>query len=492
MKDKKSVLTVNFIISLLFSLIFLLFAQLPVFPQSSDKEFKSLYPSAAAAEAGKITDMDDEEFIRFSLIFSGVAENRIESYMDKYRTLARGLENYFNENSGELKDSYSRGNAILEYLHESLFKKYNERTTAIDILFDRGIYNCVSSGILYYALALESGLDVYGVRTKDHAFCAVKIDGRIVDVETTTEYGFDPGEKKEFISSFGETGFVYTPPSNYKDRTDIDEINYLSLILQNRISEMQRRGNYADTVQLAVDRYALTGSAETYNEMINDFKNHAAYLNNRKEYEKGILFLEEAYSLYADKSAGREELTEAADKLFYNQIINYLDKNLAPDARKFHEKYKTSPVLRAEIKNETLSLINDKIIYLEIMENGYSESLEIASNGVRLKYIDDKTYSEYLVFIYSREIQRKSVDEGWIHAYDTAKEALNATDNDSRIKKLYDAVEYNISVFYHNEFVKRFNAGDREDALEILNEGLAILPGNKRLTDDLMYFRSSQ
>ncbi len=111
-------------------------------------------------------------------------------------------------------------------------------------LFDTGIFNCVSSGILYYAASEAFGINTEGVLTSDHAFCRVITLNGAVDVETTTVYGYNPGEKKEFADSFGKTGFIYTPPGNYKNREIIGKKDFIALILQNRIAKLQKKSKF--------------------------------------------------------------------------------------------------------------------------------------------------------------------------------------------------------------------------------------------------------
>ena len=196
-------------------------------------------PDMFAVSTGLDEFLDNYEFIEASLYFSGVGKDQIPSYLDKYRKIIRGFKE---ETETEMPASdKEKGELLLRYLHENVFTEYREYVTSMDILLDKGYFNCVSSGILYYAAAEASGLRAEGVLTSDHAFCRVSTENGMVDVETTTVYGFNPGEKKDFSDSFGKTGFVYTPPGNYSKRKQIGKKDFLALILQNRIAALQKK-----------------------------------------------------------------------------------------------------------------------------------------------------------------------------------------------------------------------------------------------------------
>ncbi len=473
---------------LLFILVFSLFFLPQIFPEAPAVVDPGVFiPDSDAVSASSDAGMDDREFIYYAFRFSGVKKDLTGKYLEKYDSLASGFDRYLESRSLSTSDYYMTGEAILFFLHDNLFRRYAEMETRLDILFDKGIFNCVSSGIIYFALASRSGLDVRAVRTSDHAFCALSVEGETVDVETTTRHGFDPGEKKEFRNSFGETGFIYTPPANYSDRRDIGKIEMLSLILQNRISEMQHRGNYLETVPLAVDRHALLGTPESFREMMTEFKNHAVQLSSKNDYSKALDFLTAASSAYEPDPV----ISDAAGKLFYNQIVLFLEKNRAQEAADFHKSYESLPLIDSSIREDTLKMINEKKLYLFVIDNGFSVSHEQIIRYHEENLINSDERQEYVVFIYSREIQRLSVDKGWIEALDAAGKGRRETSDDPRIIKLEETVKHNIGILYHNRFASLYNSGEREKALAVVEEGLGIVPDSATLLSDLDYIREN-
>ena len=117
----------------------------------------------------------------------------------------------------DVSDQAVLAERALTFLHKNLFTSYSVLQTRVDTALETGVFNCVSSAVLYMILARSVGLSVGGVRTTDHAFCSVLVNGQQLDVETTNPYGFNPGAKKEFTDSFGKlTGYTYVPPGNYR------------------------------------------------------------------------------------------------------------------------------------------------------------------------------------------------------------------------------------------------------------------------------------
>ena len=438
-------------------------------------------PDPDAIRLNKAESLTDTEFIYYAFRFSGLNIENTELFVKKYETLTENLSSYFEKNNINLNDSYKKGEVILLFLHDNLLKRYVEMETRLYELFNKGVFNCVSSGIIYYALAMKNNLDVRAIRTKDHAFCAIIIDDKVIDIETTNRHGFDPGDKKEFVDSFGKTGFVYTPPSNYRDRYEISNKELLSLILQNRIAELQHKGNFMDTVSIAVDRNAALGTDDSFKDMINEFKNHSVQLGNKRDYKSAITFLSSAASAYNYDPV----LTDTASKLFYNQIVRYLEKNQTDFAMDFYRYFEPDPVIISEMRQDVFKLINQKELQLFIQNNAFELSRTKIFEYYEKDFFNKTDKINYLVFLYSKEITRLSNNNDWNNAIITAHQAIEETEKDSRMVKIEENVKYNIGVMYHNKFANFYNKGDKNNAAAALEEGLEIVPDNKTLLSDL-------
>ncbi len=219
-----------------------------------------LEPDARAFEFAKIGSSREylwHEILDMALWASGADfVNRNEGSEARAAIISSGETLAESEDMPPSKED--QGEYLLDYLYRNFLKNYSERQTRLDVLVSSGRYNCVSSAVLYTILASSIGLASNGVLTKDHAFVQVNTGTELVDVETTTAYGYDPGSKKDFHDGFGNTtGFAYVAPRNYRDRSSISQLELVSIILSNRIADLESRGFFADAVGIAVDKAAL-------------------------------------------------------------------------------------------------------------------------------------------------------------------------------------------------------------------------------------------
>ncbi|MEM8500219.1 MAG: hypothetical protein AAF542_19545 [Pseudomonadota bacterium] len=128
------------------------------------------------------------------------------------------------------------GELLLRWLHQRPLKSgYSEQQTLLSTVLDKGTYNCVSSAVFFTLLGKQLGLDVRGVEVPDHAFATVFVDGEGIDVETTTEYGYNPARSRAAAEKFAErTGFAYIPVSRSHLRRETSALGLIALIYYNR------------------------------------------------------------------------------------------------------------------------------------------------------------------------------------------------------------------------------------------------------------------
>ena len=246
--------------------------------------FPELQPDPhAPVLAATAEPLSIEQIVEAAVAFSGTAKDPAAAAES---ILAHARE--FRARSKGLTDQRRLAEMALEYLHERVLSRYAVMATSIDEAVRTGSYNCVSSAVLYAILARSAGLGVAAVRTRDHAFGAVMVEGTWIDVETTNVYGFDPGRKKEFTDSFGAvTGYTYVPPSNYRDRTSIGIKELLALILYNRSSEAGQAGRFREAINPAVSAFTLIGTADFRETMRIAISNYATSLAMQGDFRRG-------------------------------------------------------------------------------------------------------------------------------------------------------------------------------------------------------------
>lgn len=131
------------------------------------------------------------------------------------------------------KDPKQKADHLLRWIHKNIFKDYKASSTDAKPIIDKGLFNCVSSCLLYGIMAQKMGYKVTGVLVDKHAFCRFygKGDSEGIDVETTNEFGFNPGRdiklRKEVIS---------VPRNEYKNRKEIPLLNMVGVIYSNHLA----------------------------------------------------------------------------------------------------------------------------------------------------------------------------------------------------------------------------------------------------------------
>jgi hypothetical protein len=132
-----------------------------------------------------------------------------------------------------------RGRAVLKLLYEDYLTAYNLDQTRTNVALQTGLYNCVSSALLYMAAAKAASLDVRGQKTTEHAFCSIYVPGsksgqlRKIDVETTNPYGFNPGTRETIENEDKIKGYYVVPKKYYANRQEISDKAFAGLIAGN-------------------------------------------------------------------------------------------------------------------------------------------------------------------------------------------------------------------------------------------------------------------
>jgi tetratricopeptide (TPR) repeat protein len=412
-------------------------------------------------------------------------------------------------------------NALL-YLHQKILKEYNEYQTSIDIVLRTGVYNCVSSAVLYMILCQRLSIEVWGVKTKDHAFCRVRVDGNEYDVETTTRYGFEPGKKKEFMDTFGNaTGYSYTPPGNYSARQDISQLELLTLILQNRITAYSTKDMFAEAVGLGVDIYILLHDDTSFENMLKTFYNMAAWYDEKNKYEEGCIFFDRTIDIFGE----HKKLLEVRLQLVNNYVIHLLDRNDFERAKTFiQSRFDNGHMREGELKEFTIiialkrseklsrtsyeqaaALINETIgsygpdsrlvktkdgiinnWIVSLLEKKDFDTAEILINSLKKKgEIDNKTWKKFMIIIHQERGSLLARKEGYLKAAEYLKKAMDIVGSDYVLKENYEVYIYNYTVDIHNKVIDLWNEGKYEEAKQLLEEGLKHVPSSTILNNDL-------
>jgi tetratricopeptide (TPR) repeat protein len=405
-------------------LLVLMSLSLPVASQSATVRIDPI------PEVRELTRIDEplelETFIHSALIFSGVSGQQLAGLQARIQTHIGQLRDRLREEM----DPRQRAEGVLAYMHEELLRRYDERQTGVDVLLERGSYNCVSSGVVYAILIKALGLRVWGVRTSDHAFCRVQAGAQAYDVETTSPFGFDPGTRKEFTDNFGRvTGYSYVPPSNYRDRRDIGEKELLGLILFNRTAFASERRDYPAAVPPAVDAYALLADEGSHERLITSLLNLASWYGMSARFADALEFLELAAQRYAS-----DRLDTLREDLTHNWVLSLVQKG------------------------------------------SYAEAEGLLDSEREEGFLADSEWKELTVYLYQVRAQ-KSAPGDYGEAARLILEGLNKVGSDQGLARSYE-------VYIHNSVVTLARNEHYEQALAVLEEALMQLPASGVLLKD--------
>lgn len=183
---------------------------------------------------------------------------RIDEFFAEYPELER------------TRDERERGRRLLRAMHEHFLRAdsrsplagYDADQSRLSELLRTGIYNCLSSSLLYLVLADQLGLTHAGVIMPSHAFVQITLpDGRIADVETTTADGFDVVRDAAFFERqasrwFSDRQLVVPTYEDYEQRRVVTAagLGYESMWAQHTF---ESRMDYADRLRLAEIRGVL-------------------------------------------------------------------------------------------------------------------------------------------------------------------------------------------------------------------------------------------
>ena len=480
---------------LILSSFFCIYPSAAVYAQ----DFPRIIPDPAIEELSEKASFNWSEFSEAALLVSGTEKQELSPFLEQIWLLGEKLEKRLEEkqliesggesgkergegsNGGSFTE-YEKGEEILAFLHDTLFRSYRERQTRLDVLLKTGIFNCASSAVLYIILAKRIGLSTRGIATKDHIFCAVGTEEGFVDVETTNPYGFEPGKKKDFEDSFGNvTGYSYVPPGNYSDRSPITDTQVLGILLQNRMSLLEKQDKFAEAVPLGVDRYALLQSERAEGIMRGEFINYAALLNRRKNYTEGLSFLDTVRETWGEN----EDYHGVLEVLVHNRITILL-KDKEFEKAKADIEYRYS---RGDIGPDLQKTLSSMVTVSRVHDLVYRIEPEAALREVNSLYrkgrISPETYEKYGVYLYGKMAETAGKSGDWVRGLEYIEKGLELFSHNTKLLNARKAFKSNVVISAHNRAAELVEEQEYGAAIAALKKALEIVPGNSTLLKDI-------
>jgi hypothetical protein len=420
------------------------------------------------------TLLTSDAFARLALIASGTADSQIEPLFARMKSLAEALRSTVPSDA----DERTKAEAILTLLYNHTLKRYSEFQTRVDTALLSGDYNCVSSAVLFYYLARTADLKVGGVETPNHAFCTVEINGVSIDVETTNPYGFDPGSQRELSAAqSAEKTYVIVPKTKYLNRKPVDERRLLSLIYGNRISLLQKKGGFEETIGLTVDERTLQGPSFTMKDLAEPFLTYAASLSSSGKRTEGLQFIKKVRELYGDYGRYHEYITATV-----SQTLNDLMRK-----NDYQGSYDLLSAWVSDIDPATYAEMYRGLTFnsLQSMSSTLTLREYLAKVNAARAYLDAGDYEKLVSYAYYLEADRIRQSDGWLKAVAVLDQGLKDLPGQKDLTAQKKAYLQNYAIEVHNKAVSAYNTGNTAELKAILSEGLQAVPDNTLLKNDL-------
>ena len=391
-------------------------------------------------------NLSGSDILLFSILFEGedLSGEEFEVFQEYYNDLLGKVR------KGRTENELENAELIMKVMYDNVLSNYSRRQTKLSVMFKTGNYNCVSSSLLFLALAKDCGLDARIQETSVHAFITVYTkDGQKFDVETTNPAGVNPGEKKMISqNSSGSKKYTIVPKTYYSNRVEISDRKAVTLPAKNICAELSDRNEFEKGIPLVASVYEFVTKEKAavrkdYDAMCANF---AAYANQNRQYEAALKLLRAVMGHYGKSDL----LVRNYNDIAYNAVAESCNINDFKNARNLLVSY------NYYLTEKTTQEISDMIFE--------SEKLE--------------------------EIQDLMHQNKFLEAAKLADEALLRQSQNQQFKKAKSNSLYNHGVTVHNQVVPLLNNKEYKEALQILENALKDNPSNQMINDDIKKIKS--
>lgn len=391
-------------------------------------------------------NLSGADILLFSILFEGedLSAEDFEVFQEYYNDLLGKVR------KGRTENELENAELIMKVMYDNVLSNYSRRQTKLSVMFKTGNYNCVSSSLLFLALAKDCGLDARIQETSVHAFITVYTkDGQKFDVETTNPAGVNPGEKKMISqNSSGSKKYTIVPKTYYSNRVEISDRKAVTLPAKNICAELSDKNEFEKGIPLAASVYEFVTKEKAAVRKDYDAicANFAAYANQNRQYEAALKLLRAVMGHYGKSDL----LIRNYNDIAYNAVAESCNINDFNNARNLLVSY------NYYLTEKTTQEISDMIFE--------SEKLE--------------------------EIQDLMHQNKFLEAAKLADEALLRQSQNQQFKKAKSNSLYNHGVIVHNQVVPLLNNKEYKEALQILENALKDNPSNQMINDDIKKIKS--
>lgn len=430
-------------------------------------------------------NLNGGQIIRFSLYF-GLCDEKSENF-SKSVSAYKDLKNYCEEKEISKLGEEERGEAILALMYEKKLSRYALKQTKVDTMLLNGSYNCVSSSLLYLALASDFGLDSRVQETSRHAFVTLYLsDGRKIDVETTNPYGFNPGTKKAVPSNSSSTRYATVPRNYYSNRHEISKRRAVTLVAKNLCADFNEKDDYVSSVPLAAA--VCTFVSKEKDDARKDFDtiagNFAVYADKKNASEAGLDFLDEIFGHYGKT----EYLLAQYNDVAYNSAAEKCNRGEFEAAKANLEK--RSANLNLKTVSEISKMIFESQTIYEAQNLSPDDGILYVQDARKSSFAQSdskfRTNLEKLEeSLWSKKLAPDFNARNFLKAAEICDDGLASLPASSYLKSTKNACLQNHAAGVHNQIVPLVNAKKYDEAAKILENALKQNPESRLLQNDL-------
>ncbi len=457
--------------------------------QSESNNFPSLEPLFTGSETS--SELTGEDIIRYALLFSECKEGSAE--WNKALSKFRQVENKVKSEPVMSLPEEQRAETILSIMYESTITQYVENQTKMDVLLLKGTYNCVSSSVMFAALARTAGIDFVGVKTPTHAFCTVLIGDKKIDVETTNPYGFNPGRKQVLEQSEKQTKYAVIPKKNYASRHDVSVKTLVSLIGNNLTSAYIKDNDYFKAVPMSLtvykfrkgeDQWEVQDARESFD---TSAMNYSVILGRQKEHVKALEWLNQV----RDNYGGSKKINADYSGVLYNAVSSLINSGEFTRASELFEENKLYLPEKDRASMQTaifVSLTQDKLNQFDKKgdtDGALAYVLSRYSSPEAAEKSAKETLDKWQEYYWLYKINELNKKAAFLEAVQVCNEALKNMPQNAKLKTAKSNALHNHDVTYHNMVAKYVQSREYKAALKVLEKGLQENPESQILKSDI-------
>ncbi len=403
-----------------------------------------------------------------SLLVSGIKPENLQFYLTQINNFEESVKPLIN-----FDNQFETAKTLFNEMHRRLLNRYDVSSTTLDVLLKTGRYNCLSSTVLYSSLLEDFKIPYRAVVLPTHIYSMLTFNGREIDVENTSPYGFDIGTNKEAQDFFRRlTGFAYSHESSQIEV--VDNKGIIAYTYGNIAYFASQLGQTQSAFQSALKSLAVyQGGIYVSTNAVAAYSQYGIYLTDvKRDYQRALNISGEAISNLPNKEMFVSNYFYSLDK-YLNQII---ESNRYADAFNAYDNAVKIVGRNEDIEDNLYTRILYKMINKDrdftnafqtgqkfLKEKPGSQNIKnLMINGMNL--LGEKLISDWENYPY---------DEDFILDWHSLFKDAN--------------LDIILENYYSDVGIKFYESGNPDRGIEIIKNGLKTFPKSGTLLNNIAY-----